>query len=369
MSLLIILLLLFGSYGAAQTYEPASIMFPPAQLYNEGLSVVVSNGMFQCDPLDGTTTTHSHTFVYPKAGDVSTVGFRVGTVTTAQDVTVSLQDVSLATGVCDGTVDQSCTVSSGAISANTVVTCTLGANRTVTRGELGCLRVAWTATQGNIQTCAIEYPTRLGEMAQHYFVLSGTKQNDGAMPYIRYSDSSFAWNLAIAQTSDRLTATTATTPDEAALKFQLPYGAQACGVWSGVQYSSSGDHRYYIENSGGTNLCTGNCATVDSDTSVSTSAPSAGIIWFDEVVNLAKDTTYYLIWSPTTTSNVHLVYYDVNEAAALEGWGGTSTDVWSQRTDAGAWTDNTTRRPMMGLVLCGVEAAGGGGQSAYGSAQ
>ena len=62
----------------------------------------------------------------------------------------------------------------------------------------------------------------------------------------------------------------------------------------------------------------------------------------------------------TTTNNLNVLLTDVQNASYWAAMDGGSTWRWTQRTDAGAWTPTTTRRPCMGLRFVSFNPTGGG---------
>jgi len=48
-------------------------------------------------------------------------------------------------------------------------------------------------------------------------------------------------------------------------------------------------------------------------------------------------------------------------AAAMDGFPGGQNVHRTERTDLGAWTDTTTKRPWMGVLLTGFNDGAGGG--------
>ena len=90
--------------------------------------------------LDGSRELCAYIMIVPKAGDIHSVHFRVGTVTQDNSVKVSIQGVNTA-GFPNGTVAASASVTVHAADDNTWQICTLGTDATVTNGQ--CIAIVF----------------------------------------------------------------------------------------------------------------------------------------------------------------------------------------------------------------------------------
>ena len=89
------------------------------------------------------------------------------------------------------------------------------------------------------------------------------------------------------------------------------------------------------------------------------------IVGFFPDVNILTANTYYrLVVKPTTANNITVVDYTFASVALMDAISGGQYCHKTERTDAGAWTDTTTRRPWMGFLIDqlddGVGGSGGG---------
>lgn len=145
--------------------------------------------------------------------------------------------------------------------------------------------------------------------------------------------------------------TDATTPDEAGAKFVAPYSGKIGGIL----------FRQFV-----------NAATIwtlyDSDDNVLVTQtrpyPTVNIwnsvdnkFWFDTPASVTQGETYRISLKPSG-GNAYLYYFDYSAAIAAVVQGG-SDFVWTQRTDAGAWTDTTTRKPNMGIFYTELDSGVG----------
>jgi hypothetical protein len=144
------------------------------------------------------------------------------------------------------------------------------------------------------------------------------------------------------------------TPDERALRFQMPMQCTVDGCWFRADFD--GDCDIVLYDASDTVLAT---ATMDASARPATAGANA---WFrfDPVV-LTAGVTYRLAVRPSTGTSLTLYSFTVDSnglfAAAVPG----STQWYqSTRTDAGAWTDTDTARPWCGLHIAEVEQGASG---------
>jgi hypothetical protein len=147
-----------------------------------------------------------------------------------------------------------------------------------------------------------------------------------------------------------------TTPDERGLRFQVPFACEMDLAWVGIDVDANCDIKLY--DASDVVLKTWN---LDSDRRFATN-------WYigylpTDPIALAANVTYRLTALPTTTTNVAFRDFDVSTNAHLGGIEGGIEMYHTQRTDAGAWTDTTTKRPWMGIRISGVDTGSVAGDS------
>jgi hypothetical protein len=294
-------------------------------------------------------------FPVPKSGDIRKVSFRLGLVTTGQTLKASLQDVDLTTGDPDGSIDQSGTVAVANNDDNTWKTVTFGADRTVTRGDLLACVLEFDSTVGNL---AIEVNS-LNPYANVYvdhFTAAWVKQARGPQLVIEYSDGSFAPILgASAGTQTSRDYNNGSTPDEIALRFSFPFPVRVMGAGFYGRLSGDCDLVLYDQTTA--------LDSVSLDSNVNQPASDGKFVGvFATSFDAAAATAYRLAVKPTSGTNVRLHTMDFSAAGHQDQMPGGDDCFWSERTDAGAWSDTTTRRPMIFLVVeAADDAAGAGG--------
>lgn len=155
------------------------------------------------------------------------------------------------------------------------------------------------------------------------------------------------------------------TPDEWALKFTLPADAGSTFKVSGVRarFTPGGSGRTAkVQLYTGTTLL--QTVTIDADEI----AGAGGMVevYFTDTTLATLDfgTAYRIGLQPQEASNWNLPSLVVDAANDLTAFGGGADWHLSTRTDVGAWTDVTTKRPMMELIIDDwTEPAGGGGSA------
>lgn len=325
----------------------ALIPYPWVQDPNATSSVII---------LDASGEKFGMNIFAPRAGNLSKVHFRTGTVTTGDTLLVSFQDTSLTTGNPDETADQSTTVVVADGDDAVWKTATMGATRTVTRGERVSVVIEYNSyvagnmgllcgstTNNNIVYCALKTGGSWAKLVRSPLLV--LEYDDGGI----YPVEGAMFGLPTARDFN-----TGSTPDEIALRFSLPFPARVAGIgWFG-RLSGNADLVLYT---GTTAL-----ATVSLDTDIK---EGAGDLYhwalFGTAQDVAASTVYRAAVKPSSATNVRLLFIDVSTAAHMAaGWGGAEL-YWSERTDAGSWSDTTTRRPSIFLIVEAFEAGGGGG--------
>lgn len=309
--------------------------------------------------LDASGEKAAFVFYAPKAGNIAKVHFRLGTVTTGQTLQASLQDVSLTTGDPDEVADQSGTVAVANSDDDSFKTVTFGSARTVAFNDLLACVIEFSGTVGNLNVSRSAL-SNYGAVsnctyAAHKTGGTWTKITSPGILAVEYDDGSFApiYSLSPGTTASQMFDSTA-TPDEYALKFQLPFACKVGGIaWAGryadcevVLYAADGTTAL------GTAVLDGNVVS------------SGGDFQFHgrfADVTIASATTYYASVKPTTASSLRLHYLSVGAAAWLGQMPGGQNLHLSTRTNAGSWTDTTTTRPFISLLITEIDDGVGGG--------
>lgn len=293
-------------------------------------------------------------FAVPKTGNMNKVGIEA-TAVTGNPPPYNISLVTVDTSGDPGTVTY------GGASIGTVDFTgagwnwiTLATPAAGTAGDIVAARVwpnlaAGTPDGSNYARVRLCYPGQdMGPTVAKYYT-ARWNDSDGLGMGVMYDDNSIAAPAVMGYQYD---IDTGTTPDEVGAKFTVPFACTCSGatVMRGASLPSS-DHiiRLY-DNAGGTVATTG---TVDISEENQDEAMYAVYRWAS--VNLAADTTYRLTLAPTTAGNVQVIVATVNEVESRYWFTEGTRWLCTERTDAGAWTDTTTKIPMMGLILDSFE--------------
>lgn len=314
---------------------------------------------FQSYLLDAAGEKKAFIVAVPKTGTILKAGFKTGTVTTPQTLRISLQTVDAATGNPTGTLyGGSAAGTQASPASNTYYTVTLGTGATSVKGDIIAVVIEFDSTVGNlnIDTVSTIYSNSF-PYCNHY-TASWTKNSSIPLTALEYSDGSYAdcgcspitawsypgWNSG-------------STPDERALRFQFPFPCRLKGAW--FRGSVSGDMEVVLY-SGTTAL-----ATISIDKDQTYSSGRYNKFYFNTPYNLAANTVYRLSLKPTTVTSIS-AFTEMSFASqtVLDSIDGGQEFYYSYRTDAGAWTDDATKRYFMGLICDQFDdgtAVGGGG--------
>lgn len=307
-------------------------------------------------------------FRAPKTGTLARVGFRTGTVTTGDTLKISFQDVSAADGNPDGVADQFRTqvvldaddnvwFRTGLITSDGTDT---GTKRSVTRGDVLAAVIEFNSfVAGNLNiahSLTVVTDVLGGSYVTHFTAAWAKNRTVSAVIAIEYDDGTFAYipNTFPADTKTSTNFNSGSTPDEVALRFSWPTPLRVNGFWFGAAIQGDFDVILY-DTDGTTPLAT---FTGDKDVSTPSTAAALFAAPFASSVSLLANTFYRLAFRPSTVTNCSRMDFTVPSTpgvAQLDQMSGGQNFHYSQRTDAGAWTNTTTKRPMMGLIVDGFD--------------
>jgi hypothetical protein len=314
---------------------------------------------------------HAVAFYAPKTGSIEQVHIQIGALINAQDLHVSIQDAD-SEFKPDGTVDQFVVLASGSLSANTLIATGPitsdgtggGTRRSVTKGDKLTVVFRFNSTVGDVDFISGHAPGAAG-MIPNTWISSNAGSTwsskdhlpNFAIEYVTdgivYAPNMFPLQASTTSASFN----TGTTPDEAAMKFQLPFTGRCVGayVWGNVTTQLE----YSIETAGKTVVAGPD--VVHADTSAT---PQMRYVQWATPVTLTIDTDYYLIWTPNTVTSKTHRYFTINAAAIRAALPSGLTSSYNTRTDDGAWSEDTVKTLPFSLVFDQLDdGAGGGGGS------
>jgi hypothetical protein len=292
----------------------------------------------------------------PKSGSITKVGFRVAAVSGAGNADVRLETVDTTTGSPSGTLIGTNTNATQAISAAQAwYETTLTAAASVTQGGLLALVVANSSGAYNVSNWAVNNWGCINPHSQLFAGGSWTKQNTPGPHAFGYNDATysfFAGAPPASQVNLNLFSTTS-TPDERGIKFRFPFRSRVCGYWCSVRILADFSVKLY-DSDGSTVLLTDPC---DQDVTSGTGSTATHISRFPGTATLEANTFYRLTVLPTTTTNISFGDFEVNSTAILDAYDLGQNIIHTERTDAGAWTDTSTKRGFCGVLIDQIDVA------------
>lgn len=303
-----------------------------------------------------------------KAGQIRTIYFRTGTVTTGATVDVRVETVSLATGDPSGSLWAANTNGACVIAGtddDVTKSATLTANATVAVGDLVAIVIVNPAgSPGNLVLQTVGYFQGVG-LPYHDFFDGATWAKGNASPTtlvmaLEYSDGS-SCNIPGIHGVGPLTTTTfasGSTPDTIGARFRLPVGVRVIGarVWANLTADATLRLVTAAYNQAGG---TGILASMLMDTTVKRAAnPYLFPVIFGAEVELTANTYYRLIIEPGA-SNVSIYDMAAPTLNTLDSFGSQEFHLTTAKDPTGdvSWTNfnsGTFRAPYMGLMINGV---------------
>lgn len=303
----------------------------------------------------------------PKTGNISKVGFRTAVVTTGATVDVRVETVSTTTGDPTGTLFAANTNASQVILStddSLWFLTTLTASAAVTKGDfLAVVIVNPSASPGNMNIARFQDDAGNDFPYADLFTTVWSKSQQAPVGAFEYDDGSYEPFVAFWPFKDvgTVSANSGSTPDEAGLYFSFPFPVRVTGLTSWSSSASGASPTFKLYDSDGSTVL--NSISPDDNISVSTSTEYR-VYYFNSTHSLLANTFYRLTMAPGNTTNVAVGYFDTNTAAQMDAASGGQNFHWTQRTDAGAWSETTTRRPFISLIIDafdnGASTSGGG---------
>lgn len=315
-------------------------------------------------PLTTTTERNAWTFPVPKSGTLRRFHFRIRTAATPVDVRASFQTIG-ADGKPNLTESQYRDVGSGSIAADTWITPGImssdgtdgGVKRTVTAGEwIGC--VVRCLSAGSVSFSRPSYATNATPGLSAPYVeyhtgggWAGPESRCGCL-LLEYDDGSYAEMDAIEvfpfHAFNAVSFNSGSTPDEQGFLWTPTFTCKIRGIWYYCGAQVNHDVVFY----------TGSTATetisVDKDYKITTSACRRSL-YFAAEHTLTAGVAYRGTVKATDGSSLTLINFEVAVAAYFDAMPLGQAFQHTQRTDAGAFSETTTKRPLMGFHFSALD--------------
>lgn len=304
----------------------------------------------------------------PKTGSVDKIGFYVGAHTTGATLDARVETVSATTGMPSGTLFGTNTSGTVATTATGWYEVTLTAAANVTIGDNLALVVAQpSSSPGN---CAIgDLVNYFGQSSSNglpygaNFVSSWAVASTYRRPliFLGYDDSTYGFcplNMPVTAVNAAYTFNSTSTPDEVGNRFNALVPMRIVGARAYI--NPAADSRDY------TLKFYDNAGTLLASRTIDTAIASGGTyLWFDLLFTAPVDISagvHRMTILPTTASNIGTGHLTISSAtgARYAMPGGVDT-YWTERTDAGSFSDTNTRLHLLTPLVQGFDDAAGGG--------
>lgn len=350
------------------------IRFPDGPTYGAGTPAFTSTGT-----INDANDKVAFIIQVPKTGTLDWFECRQLANTDAPDngLRFSFQNIGAASGDPDGTQDQYRDVVAG-FGANTwlvppgVMTddgTNGGVKRSVTAGDWIACVVEYvtfvagdsvTFSQNSVGTGQSNAWSTSQYLAQ--FETAWNKDFRCAPLALKYSDSTYgvlplAWAPIL--TYNATTFNNVSASPSRGIRFQLPFAARVGGAW--LRALINADCTFNLYSNADTLLAS---VTIDGNANAGGTSMSDNMYWFTAAVDLTANTTYRLVLTATSGSNLMIGDADLNAAALMACLPG-GAQIYTTHGTTGAWSDVTTNRTLMGLVLTGLDDGSGGGGGSH----
>ncbi len=283
---------------------------------------------------------------------VDKIAVYVHTTTVAGDLTATIQTVTGSTFAPSGTLyHANATSTVSLLTSDDAVwkEFTFAAPITITAGDtiaFCCNRVSGTFTGSLLITRS--YDTKTNIPALFNSATGAMTLNTGRIPVFAVHDTTLGYFPMLGSTSfiGRATQNVAsnTTPDEIGIYFTMPYTARCRDIWftiSGFNNTDSIRVRLYDASN---NVLFSQTNTFGTSYTVTTAGYHAAII--PNGIVLKKGQSYRATIESLTTGAMTIAYWTVGTGYPNVHPSGGWTQ-WTERTDAGSWTDSATRHCEM----------------------
>lgn len=299
----------------------------------------------------------------PKSGDIRKIGWRTSQVTTGGTITVRVDTVN-SSGVPSGTLWGTNTSGSQVVNSaddNTWFLTTLTADATVVKGDLLALVLTH---PGDSTSYEVSYIAATEIISAFPYIVhrtgADTKLSGAPVLAFEYSDGSYA----VIEGSYPLKTITndvfnsGSSPDEVGIKITVPWKLQVTGFWTWMStQGASSTYDVKLYNTDGSSVLLSRSGDPQKEQATDNGVRT---YLFNGVATLNSGGTYRLTLVPTSVNNVTLMNIETSTSNQMGAMDGGVDIVRTSRADAGAWTDTSTARPMIGLTVDGIETGGSG---------
>lgn len=319
--------------------------------------------------LDGATDAIEFIFQAKEAATLTRIGMRLNTITgTTPTYIASLQGVDTS-GNPDGTIKGGGSSASKTFSPSGLGWAagewrwlTLDNSYACTRGESLAIVLAYSSgtvdasnfasishSITNVINCGLPYSIENA---------AGTRTRSTGFSIFGYGSAGTAYGRP-AETVGQQSYNANSTPDEYMMKFTVPSGLGSIKV-RGTRFlgvlTAAGSYTVTLYESDGTTSLA--ACTLDMDMVATNSSSRKLEVLFTSEATLMAGSTYYLSVLPVSTQAINVHLMTVDAAADWDAWDFGQNALLSTRTNAGAITDDATRRPCWELIASDITPRG-----------
>ena len=308
--------------------------------------------------INDTDEKHAVIFQIPKSGTVEGGVVNFTAVTTGGDVFMRLETLDAATGNPSGTLyhaNSSGTFVLGDDDDNTGVEFDFNGSFAVSKGDFVALVLVHSST-GNYQVTLEQsripnFPLIISSISTSGY----TKAAQTGTMVLRYNDDTYSAYPSIFPftTVTAHTFGSGSTPDEVGARVKFPFQTLLTGIHFVLSNSSSGDFDVCVYDTDGASTMT----YVSFDGNYQQTTSGSYKLLFKDAVTLNANQYYRVVFRPTTATTILLQSYNMETDAIHDSfpYGADFHLTTAKDPDAeGDWTNTTTARPAMGLILSGV---------------
>jgi len=332
------------------------LLYPEATLFsNLGSALPTSLSTIA---LDASGEKAALVFRASKTGSIRKIGFFFNVLTTPTDTDFRVETVSAGypTGTLYG-ANTNGSIASGSLSAATMNMATLTSDAAVTVNDLVAIVCAPSGSPNVTLRQMQTGPRNQLPYGASYLSAAWATLTSAPVAAVEYSDGSYALIPGVLPASaagNTHTFNSSSTPDEVGAKFRVPVTMRVAGGWLVIDIDN--DCQVVLYGSDGvTALATSTTLTSDGRASANGTGPYC--FQFPSSVTISANTYYYLAVKPGASS-ISLYSWDVLSAAALDQMPGGQDWHYVSAKDpsgTGSWTAVTTRYPLMGLLIDGID--------------
>lgn len=295
----------------------------------------------------------------PRTGNIAAFGWLPGSVSGAGTVELRAESVG-ADGFPTGTLwDTNTNLTSIAPTSNTWRWDELTAPAAVTRGQLIAFSLLYeSGTSVQVRGWNAQQTPYLGTPYSVRVLGAPLKFPNSMVGAIKYDDGMVEFCGLLPTSSQTLSVSIAETgtPDEVGAKIVLPMPCTVDGI--GIRAGTAG-RSFDLTLYDASDDVLATIASIDSDQSGDTIP--LGMYLFGTPVNLAAGTYRATIAPKSGASTVDVDKVLVDASGTRGGWPGGTNVMWTERADAGAWTDTDTAIPIVDLLISQLDDGAGGG--------